>query len=45
MLDGPFREIAEVRTEKEDLLVELAKRAVGFAEVVAAAVESLELVR
>jgi len=27
-LDGPFREIAEVGTEKEDLLVELAKRAV-----------------
>src|SRR5260370_23777473 len=28
MLDGPFREIAEVGAEKEDLLVELAKRAV-----------------
>ena len=28
MLDGPFREIAEVGTEKEDLLVELAMRAV-----------------
>jgi Asp/Glu/hydantoin racemase len=28
MLDGPFREIAEVGSEKEDLLVELAKRAV-----------------
>jgi Asp/Glu/hydantoin racemase len=28
MLDGPFREIADVGAEKEDLLVELAKRAV-----------------
>ena len=28
VLDGPFREIAEVGAEKEDLLVELAKRAV-----------------
>jgi Asp/Glu/hydantoin racemase len=28
MLDGPFREIAEVGAEKEDLLVELAMRAV-----------------
>ena len=28
MLDGPFREIAEVGTEKEDVLVDLAQRAV-----------------
>ena len=28
MLDDPFREIAEVGAEKEDLLVELARRAV-----------------